>query len=58
MEEFHSCTNETSRTKSFSKKKEFAWEIENFEDWWSCRDIAKSGDIEVLLVLQKLDSHD
>ena len=42
MEKNHSCTDETSRTKSFSKKKEFAWEIENFEDWWSCRDVAKS----------------
>ena len=37
---------ETVTTRSVVYKKEFGWEIENFEDWWSSREVAKSERLE------------
>ena len=33
---------EAIRSKSISYKKEFSWEIPEFEDWWSSRDLVQS----------------
>ena len=34
--------NETVETRTISYKKELKWKIDNFEDWWSSREIAES----------------
>ena len=37
---------ETVETRSVAYKKEFEWKIENFEDWWSSRELAQSERME------------
>ena len=52
-----SChVQETVTTRSVVYKKEFRWEIEKFEDWWSSREITKSERLDndnVILVLEE-----
>ena len=42
MAEMYEDEDASVRTKSVSYKKLLSWEIENFEDWWSSRIVAKS----------------
>lgn len=43
MEEDKVCIKESVVTKKVSYTKEFAWDIEKFMVWWSCRPIAESS---------------
>jgi hypothetical protein len=43
MKTNHNYTTEAVSTKSISYEKEFSWEIENFLDWWSSREVASSN---------------
>ena len=46
MAKLNDYVQETVTTRSMTYKKEFTWEIENFEDWWSSREITKSERLE------------
>ena len=41
MAALNNYIRETVTTRSVTYKKEFTWQIENFEDWWSSREITK-----------------
>ena len=42
MSSINDVIRETVYTNSVCYKKELKWEIENFKDWWSSREIEKS----------------
>ena len=42
METLIEVGNETVETRTICYKKEFDWQIDSFEDWWSSREIHES----------------
>ena len=42
METLIEVGNETVETRTICHKKEFKWQIDHFEDWWSSRELAES----------------
>jgi len=55
MEKNKDCGKESTSTTTTRYTKEFAWEIENFGDWWSSREVAKSNRNEDTTWLEDMD---